>query len=117
MNRFVGETIQKVVTEKGGRPVSFKWKDREYRVAELLKQWQDFDYSALAARRNWRTRRHRNYFQVRTESGGCFELYCDRGTKLNARKHWILMKILESNDVPPEQPELDAGAASRRELA
>jgi hypothetical protein len=97
VNRFVGDTLHHVRTEKGGRPVSFEWKGRECRVIEMLKQWQDFDYSALAPRRNWRTRRHRNYFQVRTESGECCELYCDRGTKLGVQKHWILQTILEKD--------------------
>jgi hypothetical protein len=91
----VGDILLRVRTEMGGRPVSFQWKGRECRVTELLKQWQDFDYSALAPRRNWRTRRHRNYFQVRTETGGCYELYCDRGTKLVSPKHWVLQSVLE----------------------
>jgi hypothetical protein len=117
MNRFVNGTLHQVITEKGGLPVSFKWKGREYRVVEWLKQWQDFDYSALAPRRDWRTRRHRNYFHVRTGSGECFELYCDRGTKLGAKKQWILQTILEKEAIPREQRELEAGAEPRREYA
>ena len=98
MTRFVGDTLHHVRTEKGGRPVSFEWKGRECQVIEMLKQWQDFDYRALAPRRNWRTRRHRNYFQVRTESGECYELYCDRGTKLVSPKHWVLQSVVEENE-------------------
>jgi hypothetical protein len=98
MKLFVGDTLQNVQTEKGGCPVSFTWKNQEYRVKTLLKQWHDFDYSPLAPKRDWRSRRHRNYFQVETDFGECFELYCDRGTKLGAAKHWILHAVLIENE-------------------
>ena len=103
MKRFIGKPLKEVRQEVGGCPVSFSWNGREYRVAELVKQWQDFDYSPLAPRRDWRTRRHRNYYRVRTESGERFELTCDRGTKLGAPKHWVLQAMLESDEVkkPP----------------
>ncbi len=98
MKRFIGESLRSVQTQKGGRPVSFSWNGREFRVVEVLKQWHDFDYSPLAPKRDWRTRRHRNYFQVRTDSGEWFELYCDRGTKLGAAKHWVLHAALDADE-------------------
>jgi hypothetical protein len=101
MKRFVGEGLRDVRTEKGGCPVSFFWGGREYRVAEMLSQWHDFDYSRLAPKRDWRSRRHRNYYQIRTESGECFELYCDRGTKLGAPKHWVLAAVMERDGERP----------------
>ncbi len=94
MKRFVGDTLRQVRTGKGGCPVSFIWKNREFRVVEVLKQWQDFDYSPLAPRKDWRSRRHRNSFQIRTETDECFELTCDRGTKLGAPQHWTLQTVL-----------------------
>jgi hypothetical protein len=93
--RFIGDKLTDVRTGEGGCPVSFSWGGREYRVGELLKQWQDYDYSPVAPRRDWRTRRHRNAFHVRAESGDCFELTCDRGTKLGALKIWTLQAVLE----------------------
>jgi hypothetical protein len=94
VKRFVCEPLSSVETEKGGVPVSFKWKDREYRVESVLRQWQDYDYSSVAVKKTWRTRRHRNYFHVRTDSGAAFEIYCDRGTKLAAGKQWVLSSEL-----------------------
>jgi hypothetical protein len=95
IKRFIGQKLTDVRTGEGGCPVCFSWGGREYRVVELLKQWQDYDYSPLAPRRDWRTRRHRNAFHVRAESGDYFELTCDRGTKLGAPKIWTLQAVLE----------------------
>jgi hypothetical protein len=100
MKRFVGDTIRRVCTGMGGCPVSFVWKNREFRVAEVVRQWQDFDYSPLAPRKDWRSRRHRNLFQVRTETNETFELSCDRGTKLDAPRHWILQTVLDDASCP-----------------
>jgi hypothetical protein len=94
VKRFICEPLKSVETEKGGVPVSFKWKNREYRVDSVLRQWQDYDYSSVALKKTWRTRRHRNYFRVRTDSGATFEIYCDRGTKLAAGKHWVMASEL-----------------------
>lgn len=101
MKRFIGDTLRNVQTEKGGTPVSFAWNNQKYRVKTLLKQWQDYHFSPLAPRKDWRSRRHRNYFQVETESGECFELYCDRGTKLGAPKHWVLQAALDADERNP----------------
>ncbi len=90
MKRFICEPLGSVETEKGGVPVSFKWKSREFRVNSVLRQWQDYDFSPLVHKKTWRTRRHRNYFRVRTDSGADFEMYCDRGTKLDDKKHWVM---------------------------
>jgi hypothetical protein len=38
---------------------------------------------------------------VETESGECFELYCDRGTKLGAPKHWVLQAALDMDERNP----------------
>jgi hypothetical protein len=100
MKRFVGDTIRRVSTGMGGCPLSFVWKNREFRVAEVLRQWQDFDYSPLAPKKDWRSRRHRNLFQIRTETNECFELSCDRGTKLDAPRHWILQTVLDDSSRP-----------------
>jgi len=54
--------------EKGGSPVSFIWKNREFRVVEVLKQWQDLTTVLLRPGKDWRSRRHRNGFQIRTEN-------------------------------------------------
>lgn len=93
--RFIGERLSSVETEMGGRPMGFVWQNRKYRIVQVVREWHDFDFSPLAPRKNWRTRRHRNYFHVRTDSGLCFELYCERGTKLDSAKRWVLLSQLE----------------------
>jgi hypothetical protein len=92
MIRFIGKTLKQVKTTQGGEPQAFQWENETFLVEKIMKQWQDFDYSPLSHKKNWRTRRHRNVYQVSTPSGRCFELYCDRGTKLGSRKQWVLSR-------------------------
>lgn len=93
--QFIGETLSCVETEMGGRPIVFVWRNQKYRIVQILREWHEFDFSPLAPRKNWKTRRHRNYFQVRTDSGSCFELYCERGTRLESTKRWVLLSQIE----------------------
>jgi hypothetical protein len=86
--------VTQVRTAPGGQPQSFQWNGELWIVDKIVKEWQDFDYSPLSPKKDWRTRRHRNYFHVSTQSGRSFELYCDRGTKLGSRKTWVLSKEL-----------------------
>lgn len=75
------------------RPVSFRWSDEEFRIDKILRSWQDWGFPAGSPRRkNWRLRRHRNYFKVRTESGRVFEIYMDRKT---SEPTWILYRELD----------------------
>ena len=71
-------------------PVSFVWREREFRIVEIIKTWQDWGFPPGSPRRKtWRLRRHRNYFQVRTEEERVFELYLDRkGPHLE----WVLYR-------------------------
>ncbi len=63
------------------------------RVVEVVQAWQDYGFGAThPAARNWRTRRHRNYYLVRAEDGRLYELYLDRGAK---RRQWYLYRRLE----------------------
>ena len=98
MDKFLGDTLREVEVEKGGSPLSFCWDGQVYRIEKILKQWHDFDYSPLSPKKNWRSRRHRNYFRVATETGETFELYCDRGTRLGVRKTWVLVRELEGDE-------------------
>lgn len=94
--QLIAETLSSIKTELGGRPMGFVWRNRKYKVIRILREWHDFDFSPLAPRKNWRTRRHRNHFQVQTDSGACFELYCERGTKLESKKRWVLLYHLQN---------------------
>jgi hypothetical protein len=94
MSAFIGKTLTQVRTAPGGQPRSFQWNGECWTVDSVVKEWQDFDHSSLSPKKDWRSRRHRNYFHVLTPSGRSFELYCDRGTKLGAKKTWVLSKEL-----------------------
>ncbi len=91
-NRFLSQKIQRVDFDSGKNLVSFKLGSRLYRVVKILKQWQDYDYSPLAPKRDWRSRHHRNYYRIIVDTGQCFELYCDRGTSLKSPKSWVLIR-------------------------
>ena len=71
-------------------PVSFMWRGEEFRIEEILRSWHDWGFPAGAPRRkNWRLRRHRNYFKVRAEGGRIFEIYMDRKTPQHT---WVLYR-------------------------
>ncbi|MHC4248024.1 MAG: DUF6504 family protein [Planctomycetota bacterium] len=91
---FVGERID--VAEGSGveGPLRFTWRGREYVTEELERVWQDRGQPSGLARPSWRTRRHRNYFEVRTASGERFRVYLDRGTKADAPRVWVLERRL-----------------------
>ena len=91
-DRFIGIKINQVRVNSEKQLVSFKAGLKSYQVKKIRKQWQDYDYSPLAPKRDWRSRRHRNYFRILTKNGQCFDLYCDRGTRLDSPKEWILVR-------------------------
>jgi len=76
------------------RPVSFKWRDEEFSIEEILKSRQDWGFPAGAPKKKtWILRRHRNYYKVRTECGRVFEIYMDRKTPQHT---WVLYRELET---------------------
>ena len=96
--QFFGREVE--VTTKGEVkvPVSFRLDNHEYKIAEIVDDWQDYGFGPADARRKrkWRQRRHRNYYRVKTTGGEVFEIYYDRGTSLKhpERKKWILHRQL-----------------------
>jgi hypothetical protein len=97
-DRFISQKIRQVDFDSGKQLVSFKLGSRFYQVAKILKQWQDYDYSPLAHKRDWRSRHHRNYYRVIVDTGQCFELYCDRGTRLESPKSWVLVREIMDHE-------------------
>jgi hypothetical protein len=91
---FVGEKIE--VREGSGveGPLRFTWRGRAYETAEVERAWHDRGQPPGVLRGNWRTRRHRNYFEVRTTGGERFRIYLDRGVKKEARRVWVLERRL-----------------------
>ena len=116
--RFISESIEvmfdklPLTEKKPGPPDGFLWHGVEYRISDVLSQWQDFERRGAMAH-NMRPssikkalRRGsygvgRFYFRVRTESGQIFELYYDRVVKsVDERKgEWILFRELSSSKV------------------
>lgn len=92
LDRFIGKKLNQVHIDSDKHLVSFKAGSSSFKVKKILRQWQDYDYGPLAPKRDWRSRRHRNYYRILTETGQCFELYCDRGTRLETPKEWILVR-------------------------
>ncbi len=91
--KFISQPIDVTEAPSPRRPAKFLWNGVEYEIEEIIAQWQDWHFSAGVSARNWRSRHHRNCFRVRTSDGSVFELYLDRGTKLNDGKWYLHMKI------------------------
>ena len=90
---FVGEPVSVDPPGAGTPPSRFVWRDQVYDVQEILHSWSDWGFGEGSHTRSWRNRRHRNYFQVRTQQGD-FELYVDRGVR-GERSVWILSRTLD----------------------
>ena len=86
------------------QPSAFVWRGEEYTVAEVVHAWPDWGFAQGAMQRNWRSRRHRNYFRVRTTSGEVYELYLDRGTK-PGHQVWYLYQQLDTGEETAGRPE------------
>ena len=93
-SRFIGERIAVTCGGEISEPVALEWQGREYRVENVLAAWSDWGFSAGALQRNWRTRRHRNYYRVQLSTGETFELYRDRGPR-GEKSEWYLYQIIE----------------------
>jgi hypothetical protein len=98
MPTFVGE---KIAVETDGaikQPVSFHWRGKEHRIAEVLLSWFDWGFPAGSKQRDWKARRHRNYFRVRTTAGDLFEIYLDRGSKRGPGVWYLFQKLDGESD-------------------
>ncbi len=92
MPRFYSEPVEVVFASRPGPPSAFVWRGKEHRIASVEAAWHDHGVGALDPRHgNWRVRRHRNYYRVRTDEGRTYELYLDRA---GGRRVWILYREL-----------------------
>jgi len=88
-----------VMCQAGGedeplKPISFKWHNEEFHIEKILRTWQDWGFPAGAPRKkNWRLRRHRNYYRVLAGRGRVFEIYLDRK---GPEPTWVLYRELET---------------------
>jgi hypothetical protein len=95
MSTLVCEKITVRCDGVPAKPVSFVWRKKEYRIAEVKHSWQDWGFSRAAPKKNWRSRRHRTYFHVLDECGRLLELYLDRANP--NKPTWVLHKLLSSD--------------------
>ena len=95
---FLGDPI--TVDEGDGvrGPVRFRLRGKTYETVELERVWQDRGQPSTVKRPDWRTRHHRNWFDVRTKSGERFRIYLDRGTKKGARWTWVAERRIVAPD-------------------
>lgn len=93
--QFFGRQINVTTRGEVKVPVSFQLDDREYTIADILESWHDYGFGkSSTGRKRWWQRHHRTYFRVKTAEGEVFEIYFDRGTKLEQVKRgmWFLSR-------------------------
>ena len=90
--RFLSQAIAMLETSAGGDPARFRFRKEEHRVVEILEQWQDYGHSSAAIKRTWRNRRHRNYYELRTDRGLHALIYFDRGVKSDSPRKWAILE-------------------------
>ncbi len=89
---FICEKIKVTYDREDFLIKGFIWRDKEYKIIEIISTWQDWKFSSsLSSKRTWLQRHHRNYFIVKTDTAEIFQIYLDR--KGNKRE-WILLKKL-----------------------
>ncbi len=89
-HEFVGEEIEVVEGDGLKGPMRFRWRGRAYETAEIENAWHDRGQPQGVMHPSWLTRRHRNYFDLRTTTGERLRVYLDRGTKMSAPRKWVV---------------------------
>jgi hypothetical protein len=93
MPEFYSEKIDVIRDDKTKNPVSFVWREKKYKIKEVIASWPDYSFPKSGAKRKrWWQRKHRNYYRVLTDDNEVFEIYFDRGSK---EQEWILYAKLE----------------------
>ena len=95
--QFIGRQINVTTRGEVKVPVSFRLDDREYTISDILDSWHDYGFGKSPAhRRRWWQRHHRTYYRVKITEGDVFEIYFDRGTKLEQTKRnmWFISRKL-----------------------
>ena len=95
MGKFIGEEIRMLKAGVGGEPVCFIWRGDEHRVTEIIRCWQDWGFPRGAHSRDYKSRKHRNYFEIQTDRGFYGLVYLDRGVKPRSPKVWVIKELYE----------------------
>ena len=91
--KFIGQKIDVTTDGTIKEPMSFNWKNRGYDIAEILLSWMDWGFPQGSSQHDWKNRRHRNYYRVRTTSDNIFEIYHDRGPSGNTDDWYLFQQI------------------------
>lgn len=95
MPEFVGQPIKVIYADKPAPPTAFIWEGRTIQILRVMEEWQDWSFgSTHPVARNWRTRRHRNYYRVLGDDGCVYEIYMDRASG-GRRLEWYLYRIVD----------------------
>jgi hypothetical protein len=94
MAEFFSEKIDVKRDDKTREPALFCWREKEFKIKEVLSSWSDWKFSKGAPKKkNWRLRHHRIYYRIKTEDDLIFEIYFDRKTKKEDGE-WVLYRRL-----------------------
>ena len=94
-SKFYGERIKVETLNQSFYPSAFVWRGQRYVINRIIHSWPDSGYAkSTPNKRDWRSRHHRNYFVVRTDSERVFNIYHDRGVKKESPRVWILNEEL-----------------------
>lgn len=117
MSAFISEEIEAifdqepVLEKRTGVPDGFTWRGRTYRIVSLLREWHDYmprgkskamyekergSYWVKAVHQQGTWGVGRDYYRVRADSGGVFDIYYDRKPKGRKQKGtWILWRRVD----------------------
>jgi hypothetical protein len=83
--KFIGERISVEVVDLE-KPVSFTWRNKEFKIVEI-----EASDRRLDLRSTWFRRKHRDYFIIKVEGGKRFEIYRHR---VPGKPYWMLTREL-----------------------
>ena len=90
MPEFIGDEVEVHFARKPGPPTSFTWRQAEFTITRIISMQRALDF-----RKRWWQRRHRDYYEVETDSGETFKLYFNRGP---GRRYWVLYERLTGTE-------------------
>ena len=100
-DRFISEAIVPVVETmdvsalaagEPGLPQRFRWRDREYAVAEVVEKWRETGADSYGGEERY-VRKH--WFRIETTDGLGMKIYCERQARSKGRRkpRWWLFSV------------------------
>ncbi|HHY32123.1 MAG TPA: hypothetical protein GX515_03710 [Firmicutes bacterium] len=99
---MIGFHHEKIEVARSGEsldPVALKWRDKEYKITQIKKVWQDAAFAGPASgrgrSRSWWDQHGRTFYRVAVDSGQTLDIYFDP-----RKEEWYLSK---SWNLPTEE--------------